>query len=214
MTTNNKHFYFVTFPQTFFTLISTGHLSLHSILVIAIGLAIWTSTNKKEVVEDDNLKIVTSFYPIYIMTANITRDIPDVELLNMSEANVGCLHDYTISTTDMKKIENYKNSKYFIQTVRNARMWEKSEEKLIIIAGACESFFEAIMLEGANFASSPARIMIEYRDPLIIASKIAYTDSNKYVSINDLKPYLKSNYNGMGGTRAKGKKNGWQKDKK
>ena len=75
------------------------------ILVIAIGLAIWTSTNKKEVVEDDNLKIVTSFYPIYIMTANITRDIPDVELLNMSEANVGCLHDYTISTTDMKKIE-------------------------------------------------------------------------------------------------------------
>ena len=87
-------------------------------------------------------------------------------------------------------------------------MQEKSEEKLIIIAGACESFFEAIMLEGANFASSPARIMIEYRDPLIIASKIAYTDSNKYVSINDLKPYLKSNYNGMGGTRAKGKKNG------
>ena len=75
------------------------------ILVIAIGLAIWTSTNKKEVVEDDNLKIVTSFYPIYIMTANITRDIPDVELLNMSEANVGCLLDYTISTTDMKKIE-------------------------------------------------------------------------------------------------------------
>ena len=115
---------------------------------------------------------------------------------------------------DLYKIENYKNSKYFIQTVRNARMWEKSEEKLIIIAGACESFFEAIMLEGANFASSPARIMIEYRDPLIIASKIAYTDSNKYVSINDLKPYLKSNYNGMGGTRAKGKKNGWQKDKK
>lgn len=115
---------------------------------------------------------------------------------------------------DLYKIENYKNSKYFIQTVRNARMWEKSEEKLIIIAGACESFFEAIMLEGANFASSPARIMIEYRDPLIIASKIAYTDSNKYVSINDLKPYLKSNYNGMGGTRAKGKKNGWQKDKR
>lgn len=118
-------------------------------------------------------------------------------------------HDLMIKKgQDLYKIENYKNSKYFIQTVRNARMWEKSEEKLIIIAGACESFFEAIMLEGANFASSPARIMIEYRDPLIIASKIAYTDSNKYVSINDLKPYLKSNYNGMGGTRAKGKKNG------
>ena len=93
-------------------------------------------------------------------------------------------------------------------------MWEKSEEKLIIIAGACESFYEAIMLEGANFASSPARIMVEYRDPLIIASKIAYTDSSKYVRMKDLLPYLKSNYNGMGGTKARGKKNTlskWQK---
>ena len=104
-------------------------------------------------------------------------------------------------------IYNYKNSKYFVQTVKNARMWEKSEEKLIIIAGACESFYEAIMLEGANFASSPARIMVEYRDPLIIASKIAYTDSSKYVRMKDLLPYLKSNYNGMGGTKARGKKN-------
>lgn len=115
---------------------------------------------------------------------------------------------------DLYRLENYKNSKYFVQTVRNARKWEKSEEKLIIIAGACESFYEAIMLEGANFASSPARIMIEYRDPLIIASKIAYTDSNKYVKMKDLLPHLKSNYNGIGGTKAKGQKNVWQKDKK
>ena len=108
---------------------------------------------------------------------------------------------------DLYKLDNYKNSRYFVQTVKNARTWEKSEEKLIIIAGACESFYEAIMLEGANFASSPARIMVEYRDPLIIASKIAYTDSNKYVRMKDLLPYLKSNYKGMGGTKARGKKN-------
>lgn len=75
------------------------------IIVVAIGIAIWATTRKHEKIENDNLKIVTSFYPIYVMTANITQNVPDVELVNMTEANVGCLHDYTISTTDMKKIE-------------------------------------------------------------------------------------------------------------
>ncbi len=41
---------------------------------------------------------------------------------------------------DLYKMENYKNSKYFMQVVKKAREWEKSEEKLIIFAGACESF--------------------------------------------------------------------------
>lgn len=107
---------------------------------------------------------------------------------------------------DLYEINNYKNSKYFVETVKNARRWERSEEKLIIFAGACESFYEAIMLEGANFATSPARIMVEYRDPIIIASKVAYTNPNEFIRIQDLLPYLKSNYNGVGGNRAKGKK--------
>lgn len=75
------------------------------IIIFAIGLAVWVLSNKKEVVKDENLKIVTSFYPIYIMTANITQNVPGVEVVNMTESNVGCLHDYTISTTDMKKVE-------------------------------------------------------------------------------------------------------------
>ena len=75
------------------------------IIAVTIGIAIWATTRKHEEVKNDNFKIVTSFYPIYVMTANITQNVPDVELVNMTEANVGCLHDYTISTTDMKKIE-------------------------------------------------------------------------------------------------------------
>ena len=75
------------------------------IIIFAIGLAVWVLSNKKEVVEDENLKIVTSFYPIYIMTANITQNVPGVEVVKMTESNVVCLHDYTISTTDMKKVE-------------------------------------------------------------------------------------------------------------
>ena len=117
------------------------------------------------------------------------------------------LHDMMLKKgEDLYEIDNYKNSRYFVETVRNARKWERSEENLIIFAGACESFFEAIMLEGANFATSPARIMVEYRDPIIIASKIAYTNPNEFIRMQDLLPYLKSNYNGVGGNRARGKK--------
>ena len=108
---------------------------------------------------------------------------------------------------DLYNMDNYKNSRYFVETVRNARIWEKSPDNLVIFAGACESFYEAIMLAGANFASSPARIMVEYRDPLIIASKIAFTSSERIIYIKDLIPFLKSNYNGIGGSQARGQKN-------
>lgn len=80
-------------------------------------------------------------------------------------------------------MNNYKNSKYFVNVVKEARRWKKNEDELIIFAGACESFFEAIISEGANFASSPGRIMINYQDPLIVASTIAKTSRKNYVTL-------------------------------
>lgn len=157
-----------------------------------------------------------NYYNNYGLKA-IVENIPEKEQPNRI---LGLLEKYNpnilISTghdkmfrkgEDLYKIENYKNSKYFIETVMIARKWEVSQDKLIIFAGACESFYESIMLAGANFASSPARIMVEYRDPLVIATKIAYADSNKYIRMKDLLPYLKSNYKGIDGTKAKGKMN-------
>ena len=104
------------------------------------------------------------------------------------------------------EMENYKNSKYFVNTVRKARLWKSSEEELVIFAGACESFYEAIMAEGANFASSPKRIMIDYMDPLIVASKVALTPKNKYITIREVSPFLKGGIAGIGGTKAIGKR--------
>jgi zinc transport system substrate-binding protein len=56
--------------------------------------------------EQENFKIVTSFYPIYIMTKNITYGAEDVKLSNMADVNGGCLHDYTLIANDVKKVEN------------------------------------------------------------------------------------------------------------
>ena len=103
-------------------------------------------------------------------------------------------------------IYNYKNSKYFVETVKMARKYEKNNKKeLVIFAGACQSYFEAIMMAGANFASSPARIMIDFLDPLIIAEKVATTYSYKYITMEDIRDELRDGDRGVGGIGANGK---------
>lgn len=49
--------------------------------------------------------IVTSFYPIYLHTINVAHDIPGVKVLNMTPPQTGCLHDYSITARDMKRLE-------------------------------------------------------------------------------------------------------------
>ena len=107
---------------------------------------------------------------------------------------------------DFYNIYNYRNSRYFVKTVKEARKWNKSSDKLVIFAGACQSYFEAIMAEGANFASSPARILIDFIDPLILASTIAKTNENRYIYIDEIAKDLMGGLKSIGGTRARGKK--------
>ncbi len=75
------------------------------ILGLIIGIVYKNNTNKEEK-ESGKFKIVTTFYPVYIMTSNITEGAQNTELVNMTDVNVGCLHNYTLSTKDMKKIES------------------------------------------------------------------------------------------------------------
>ena len=101
---------------------------------------------------------------------------------------------------------NYRNSRYFIETVKEARRYDRENEKnLVIFAGACQSYFEAIISAGANFASSPARILIDFLDPLIVAETIALTERYKYVTIDDIASELRDGKNGVSGVGANGK---------
>lgn len=102
-------------------------------------------------------------------------------------------------------IYNYRNSKFFVRTVEQARMWERGEHKLSIFAGACQSYYEAIISAGANFASSPARILIDFMDPLIIAQTIATTPEEKYITIEDVRENLRDGEKGVGGIGSYGK---------
>lgn len=48
-------------------------------------------------------------------------------------------------------IYNYRNSKYFINAVIEARRASNPNKDIVIFAGACQSFFEAIMESRCEF---------------------------------------------------------------
>ena len=116
-------------------------------------------------------------------------------------------HDGMIKRgTNYNDLYNYRNSKYFIDTVKEARRYDKeNNKKTVIFAGACQSYFEAIMLAGANFASSPARILIDFLDPLVVAEKVATTEQYKYITIDDIVKELRDGKKRVGGIGANGK---------
>lgn len=115
-------------------------------------------------------------------------------------------HDSMIKDgAEFNNIYNYRNSRYFIQTVNLARKWQPDMNKLVIFAGACQSYFEAIIMAGANFASSPGRILIDFVDPLIVAEKVATTDKNTIITIEQITKEIREGGASIGGTSAKGK---------
>ena len=108
-------------------------------------------------------------------------------------------HDaYYKKMGDEKDNNNYKNTKSFIEAVKEARKIE-SHDKLIIIAGACQSNYEELIKAGANFASSPKRINIHALDPAIIASSIALSDKNKPIDLIKILEKTKYGSKGIGG---------------
>lgn len=94
---------------------------------------------------------------------------------------------------------HYQNTNNFIDAVKVARKYEKSQDKLIIIAGACQSNYEELIKAGANFASSPKRINIHALDPAIIAASLALSDKNQSIDIIKLIEKTKYGSDGMGG---------------
>lgn len=98
----------------------------------------------------------------------------------------------------------YRHSRYFAETVREARKVNPDLDQLIIFAGACQSHFESLIRAGANFASSPLRINIHALDPVYIAAKIAYTSFMERVGVRDALRNTLTGDKGMGGVETRG----------
>lgn len=137
------------------------------------------------------------------------QDIPIKILKYLKEYNPDIViitgHDaYYSKKNDKNNMNNYRNSKYFCEAVTKARNYEKNHDKLVIIAGACQSNYEELIKCGADFASSPKRVNIHALDPAIIAATIALTDKSKKIDLINLLNKTKYGSNGMGGLMGNG----------
>lgn len=48
--------------------------------------------------------VVASFHPIYVMALNVAGAVPNVSVRNLTPPLTGCLHDYSLTVDDMKKL--------------------------------------------------------------------------------------------------------------
>lgn len=74
---------------------------MKKVSVLLLILIIFTGCTAKNEVTSDDLQIVASFYPVYIATLNIIDGAKNVSLSNLTSTEVGCLHDYQLTTANM-----------------------------------------------------------------------------------------------------------------
>lgn len=135
---------------------------------------------------------------LYLNILKYLKDIkPDILIITGHDA----YYNLKGNTENQKA---YKNSDNFAKAVQIARNYEKSYDKLKIIAGACQSNYEELIKAGANFASSPKKVNIYALDPAIIAISISRTENTKELDIIDLLNKTKCGKDGIGGIKSYG----------
>lgn len=106
---------------------------------------------------------------------------------------------------NINDISNYRNSLNFIKAVKEARKYQPNLDNLVIFAGACQSNYEQIIKAGANYASSPGRIMIHALDPVFVVEKIACSRIDMVVPIDEVIDQTVTGIKGIGGSETRGK---------
>lgn len=104
----------------------------------------------------------------------------------------------------LKDLKNYTNTEYFVETVKRIRK-KKSSYECCVIAGACQSNFEALIAGGADIASSPERINVHTFDPVVFAVKVASTSFLKTIDYNEIYRKIENGKKAFGGVETLGK---------
>lgn len=177
-------------------------IALIAAAIVIVGAIIGINLNRKEKVSEEKTRIVTSFYPVYIMTLNITDGAKDVEVLNMAEKLTGCIHEYSLTTADLKKFED---ADIFIQNgagLENFTQKILDSYKSVKVISAAEDVKNFIVEEEDGEEESNSHIWLSIENYISetnkIADKLCELDSKnaevykenreKYVAkLNDLK---------------------------
>ena len=74
-------------------------------VILAAAILLFSAGCAGRTTQNVRFRVVTSFYPLYIMALNITDGVPGIQVDNMAGQQAGCLHDYQLQSKDMKNIE-------------------------------------------------------------------------------------------------------------
>lgn len=75
-------------------------------LLAAVLLLCTLSGCVRRTAEKPSFRVMTSFYPVYIMAVNITNGIDGVQVSDMAGQQTGCLHDYQLQSSDMQALSS------------------------------------------------------------------------------------------------------------
>ena len=148
-----------------------------AIILVIILLIVIGNLNRNETEKDDKVRIVTSFYPMYIMTLNITEEVENVEVENMADNQVGCIHDYTLTTSDLKKFENadiFVENGYGIENFSNNIKESYPNVKIIESASKITDTIEEHEEINAHFWTSIDNYILQVRE---IADRLKELDN-------------------------------------
>lgn len=148
-----------------------------AIILLIVLLIVIGNLNRNETEKDDKVRIVTSFYPMYIMTLNITEGVENVEVENMADNQVGCIHDYTLTTSDLKKFENadiFVENGYGIENFSNNIIESYPNVKIIESASKITDTIEEHEEINAHFWTSIDNYILQVRE---IADRLKELDN-------------------------------------
>ena len=75
------------------------------LLLLAVAFTACGTEGTEKDRTKDKLTVVTSFYPIYLLAQEVVQGAKNIELENMAQPQTGCLHDYELSVSDMRLLE-------------------------------------------------------------------------------------------------------------
>lgn len=137
---------------------------LAAILFLAAAFTIIYTGRTGEKKENDNFTVVTSFYPMYVAAENVIGDTKGVTLENLSEPQTGCLHDYQLTTADMKLLSK--------------------ADLFIVNGGGIESFLSDV---AKNY---PTLTIIEASENVALLSEGDEENAHAWMSIADYRTQL------------------------
>jgi zinc transport system substrate-binding protein len=121
----------------------------------------WVNKNGNDSnTSNGKFNIITSFYPIYLSTINVTKGVAGVEVTNMTRPQVGCLHDYQLTPWDLKLIEN--------------------GDAFIINGAGMETFVDSLVAQNSNIELVDASQGIK-----LIEDKNGIKNAHVFVSISN-----------------------------